>query len=435
MSESIEEFERKLKEKLKKETEQNSLAEFEKQMQGQNPQPPQASGDSVVVPKNILLSFVSDATGCGHIRNVFPLTYLNSIFGKDGRMLTMLSPIFIFQPEILARCKAILFQRQMTPGHLQVIKAYKQHQQQLQYKMIWDMDDFIWGANEEQGGHVEDGVPSYNFGAKHITPEIKACSVEIMNLMDEITVSTEPMKDYIVSVLKVKPKVTVLPNAVPMYFWGTKRKEPIKEDLIKPRVIYTGSPTHYLNPIPPRPASPQEPQGFPGDSTKKLGDFGNAWKDWVIKNVKEDKITFIVMGGLPWFFEEIRDKIVICDWIDSYRYHLLVKEQNADFGIMPLVPNNFNRCKSDIKYIEHCAEGIVAIGTTFKDSSVSPYDNCRLKVSNDCTVEDIDKIFWETCKKENFNKVREEQYNDFYNQGRYLESPQFVNLMTSIYFN
>ena len=150
-------------------------------------------------------------------------------------------------------------------------------------------------------------------------------------------------------------------------FGGNTIKNDIVEDIKKPRVLYTGSPTHYNN------------------NEKLLGDWDNAWKDWVIKSVENDKIEFVVMGGLPWFLEEIKEKITVVPWVDSYRYHIAVKEQRAHFGIMPLVPNNFNHGKSDIKAIEHYADGVVCIGTTFTNGKPSPYDNNPVTIPDNCT--------------------------------------------------
>ena len=421
----------------------SDLKEFEEQlrnMQKQQPtnqqpvQPPPGSQPIQVV-KNIVLSYVSDAAGCGHIRNIFPMTFINSIFAKTGAILPIITPFFIFQEDLLARTKALYFQRQMTPEHLQIIRIYKEHQPRLQYKMIWEIDDFIWGHNELQGGTKEDGVPSYNFGYPNITDDIKSCSVEIMKLMDHITVSTQFLADYIKNELKVNVPITVLQNTIPSYFWGNVRKTPITERIKKPRVIYTGSPTHYRNPLDARPPSPQEPNGFPGDPVKMLGDFDNAWKDWVIKSVNNDKIEFICMGGLPWFFNEIKDKITILNWVDSFKYHMLVKEQKADFGIMPLTCNNFNRGKSDIKAIEHYADGVVCIGTTFIDGTPSPYDNNPLSLPIDCTVEDIDNLFDMYCEPEHYNFILEEQYKKLNTEGRWLESPDYINKFVNILMN
>lgn len=394
-------------------TANDEMAQFEQMLKGQNPQAQQPHMQQVK--KSIILSHVSDTTGCGHIRNIFPMTFLNNLFGKTGDLLTITSPVFIHQTDILARARSIFFQRQMTKAHYDILVQYKQAQPNLKYKMVWDMDDFIWGANEEQGGDKEDGVPTYNFGSPNIGDEVKEYSVKIMNLMDVCTFSTQYLADYAKNVLKVKPPCIVLPNAIPSYFWGLEKKKPITERIEKPSVLYTGSPTHYHN------------------GRRLLGDFENAWKDWVIKSVNEDKIKFTCMGGLPWFFEEIKDKITVIDWVDSFRYHLAVKSVNADFGIAPLVPNNFNYSKSDIKHIELCSQGIASIGTVFSNGKPSPYDGNELKLPDTCTVEDIDAMFDKYCEPEHFNEVIEKQYEMMERDGRFLESPQYVNLLTSIF--
>ena len=80
------------------------------------------------IQKNVVISYPSDSTGCGHIRNIFPMQYLNSVFGKSGRFnLLMGAPgMFIWQPEILQRTRSIYFQRTMAPQHIPHIKQYKE---------------------------------------------------------------------------------------------------------------------------------------------------------------------------------------------------------------------------------------------------------------------------------------------------------------------
>ena len=407
----------------------NELEEFEKQLNGEAPKEQQPQ-QVVQVQKNIILSYISDAAGCGHIRNLFPMTYINSIYAKTGQLLTMVSPVFVWQHDILLKTRAIFFQRQMSPMHYEIIKKYKEIQSQYKFKMVWDMDDFVWGRNEEQGGTVEDGVPSYNFGSHGITEDIVENSVKIMKLMDTITVSTQFLADYIRENFGCKD-VMVVPNAIPSYFWGNRRKPMIKSRLEKPRVIYTGSPTHYMNPVAPRPASPQEPNGYAGNPTRKPGDFGNAWLDWVIKSVNENKIDFTCLGGLPYFFEPIKDKIKVVNWVDSFNYHNVVINARPDFSIMPLVKNNFNKSKSDLKYIESCACGAVAIGSYFDDETSwvnqGPYYNCLAKVKYKATVEDIDKLFNKLCEPEVYNDILSKQYAKLVEDGRYLESVQYVD--------
>lgn len=392
------------------------LNEFKEQIKNvnvpQNNQQPQQQ-----IPKNILLSFPSDVTGCGHIRNIFPLMFVNSVFARTGNLVPMVSPTFIFQPDILARTRTIFFQRQMSPEHLNIIKQYKQRQSQFQYKMVWEIDDLIWGHNELQGGSKDDGVPSYNQGWKNITDTVKQSSVEIMKMMDKITVSTQWLADYITNELGVDVPVVVVQNTIPRFFWGEDKKEDITTDIEKPNVLYTGSPTHYNN------------------ENKMLGDFDNSFKDWVIKNVNDDKINFTCMGGLPWFFESIKDKIKVINWVGSFNYHNVVKSVKADIAIMPLIPNNFNRGKSDIKYIEHAMDGVPTIGTTFSDGTTSPYDHCPITVPDNVTIEELDKVFWDLCKVERYNKVKNAQYEYIEQNGRILESKEYIDHFVNTLIN
>lgn len=408
----------KFQQELKKNTDSNPvpLAEFEKQLQtGNVGTPGVVPTNQVKVQKNIVLSFVSDATGCGHIRNVFPMTFLNGIFGKTGQLMTVVSPFFITQQDILIKARSIYFQRQMSPQHLGTIQEFKRLQQHFKYKMVWDMDDFIWGKNELQGGNKEDGVPSYNFGMPGITPEVKSASVEIMNMMDICTFSTQYLADYAKNVLKVKAQCIVLPNVLPKFHWGEDKKPDITERLVKPRVLYNGSPTHYHN------------------VKKLLGDFENPWRKWVIDMVNEDKIDFHVMGGLPWFFESIKKKIKMYDWVDSYRYHNLVKSVKADLAIMPLVPNSFNYSKSDLKYLEMSIIGAPACGSVFTNSKPSPYDVCVCKMPDDCTIDDINEWFDKICEPEEYNRVKNLQYKFLEEDHRYMEDSNYINLLTQIF--
>jgi len=368
----------------------------------------------VKINKNIVMNFYSDASGCGHIRSLFPMNYLNSLFVKTGKLLTISTMEFMFQEHILIKSRSLYFQRHMAPQHLKIISDYKANQDKFKYKMVWDMDDMIWGKNELQGGTINTGIPTYNFGSKSIGDTIKKSSIEIMNMMDLISVSTPFLKEYLEKEIKVKPKVSVMQNSVPMFLWGNDKKTYIKEPIKKPRVIYTGSPTHYSN------------------TEKKLGDWDNAWVDWVKKSVKAGEIEFIVMGGLPFFFECIKDKIEIIEWVNSYNYHLEVKGAKADFGIIPLVQNDFNRSKSNLKFLEYAAAGIVGIGTTFVDGTISPYSSMPLSVPCDTTVDGIDSVFKAATQPDIYNSVLDKQYNYLTDNDHWLESHNYINKFLKI---
>lgn len=365
------------------------------------------------VKKNIMLGFKSDETGCGHIRTIFPFNYLNAVFGKEGIINPIISPNFINQQDILIKTRSILFQRQMSPEHLEVVKEYKRMQKVLKYKLIYDIDDLLWGKNETNGGDKFHGIPSYSFSANRVTDEMRDSSIEIMKNVDLVTVSTQYLKDYISKLIDTP--IEVLKNTVPMYLYGHRESIIKTDDIKKPVVLYNGAPGHYSN------------------EQKRKGDWENSWYDWVLKSVKNDEIELKVMGGLPYFLEDVKDKIESFGWVNSFQYARLMRMLKPDFVISPLIQNEFNSAKSDIKMVESYAIGAIHIGSTFSNGDVSPYDNNVISVPDNCDVNFIDNVFKECIIKDRFNTIVEKQYQVLEQTGRYTESPAFVNQLATIF--
>lgn len=361
------------------------------------------------VKKNIVISVVSDYTGCGHIRNILPSVYINAIFGKQGAIQVINTPIAINDPTILSRTRTIFFQRTMGPHTPSILMHFKELQKQYKFKMVYDIDDFIWSGDSD-GEHI----PEYNFGREGITPEVSSSAITNMKMMDIVCVSTQFLKDYIASKGIDPNKIVVVHNTLPNYLWGGNKKSPITERIVKPRVLWSSSPTHWH------------------DQIKLAGDMENSWKDWVIKSVKEDKIDYIQMGGCPWFFEEIKDKITIYPWVNSLHYPQTVKSIGADFGIAPLVPNYFNYSKSAIKYQEYCMSGIVGIGSVFTNGKPSPYDISLTQAKDDITVDEIDEMFDRLCEVDVYNDILNEQYKQIEDNDWVTESSGYINLLTNI---
>lgn len=369
----------------------------------------------IKVKKNIILVYLSDSTGCGHVRSIFPFTYINAVFGKKHDMNPIITSAFIRQQDILVRTRSILFQRQMTPEHLNMIRFYKNIQPQFKFKMIYDIDDLLWGKNEEHGGNETEGIPSYNFASDRVSEEMKQCSLESMKLMDKVTVSTQYLKDHLQNVEKIETPIEVLQNSVPVYLYGHRDKQFIQENIKKPKILLNQSPTHYSN------------------VKKKKGDFNNAWCDYIIKNVKENKIDVSVIGGLPFYFEEIKDKIKVINWLNALQYPNKMKQIKPNFVISPLVYNKFNSAKSDIKKIETQAIGSVHIGTVFESGEVSPYDGNIVKIKDTCTVKEIEDTINSLCDKDIYNDLVNRGYKELEDQNRYTESSKYINQLVNIF--
>jgi hypothetical protein len=362
------------------------------------------------IQKNFVLAYPSDSTGCGHIRCIFPFNYMNSHYGNNGDIFPVISPVFLYQEDVLTRTRSIFFQRTMNVHQLKEVERYKALQKKYKFKMIYDLDDFIWDGKDSG-----ECLPNYNMACTKIGTETKEMSIKIMNLMDLVCVSTEFLKDYLINVKKVTTPIEVVQNTVSKYFWSNQgRRAKIKTMIEKPRVIYTGSPSHYCN------------------VRHMKGDWENAWCEWVVKSVKNNEIEFLCMGGLPFFFESIKNKIHIINWVNSYQYHTPIIRFKPDFGLSPLVPNYFNYAKSNLKLLEYGAVGAVSIGTVFTNGKPSPYDGNPVKVPDNITVEGIDELFNFYREPENFNSVIDAQYQILDKNGHWTESEDYINKLARL---
>lgn len=363
--------------------------------------------------KSIVLIHPRDNSGCSHVRLRWNANLFNAV---DYGFNCVVSLHPIFDNNILMMTKAIVCQRFTNEHDLMIIKAYKDLQPKYRYKLIFEVDDQCFRINGK-------GIPEYNTAGIKFNTEVNNIEKilhETLPLYDEIVVSTDYLKMCFEQIFNCH-NIRVIKNVVPRYLWSTDRKKEITSDLVKPKVLYSGSPCHYRDPIE-KGVSSEFPNGLLSDR----GDWNNAWPDWVIRNVKNGKIDFVVMGSLPFFFQEIKDRIKIINWVDCNTYPRVVMAEHADFQIAPLVENDFNRCKSSLRFTESCAAGTVMLGTVF---SGSPYNEIPsdCKVNTNATVDDIDNIFWNLCKKDNYNRVLNEQY-DFINKNQcWIESQGHIN--------
>lgn len=379
--------------------------------------------------KDIALVYTKDRSGCSHYRLRFNAEYMN---GYEHGVTPIVLPKITYDPNLLIAAKSIVFQRPENKHDYDIIMRYKELQPKYGYKLCADYDDltFITGDADE----TNDAVPPYNPAHDSIhknMPEIMKYMKKCVDILDVISVTTTYLKRMFERVFGAG-NVVIIKNVVPRYLWNFPRKKPLTQDLIKPRVVYSGSPTHYRQPIPKMAPgqNPNFPNGHPGQPGDR-GDWNTGLCDWVIKNVKEDKIDFYVMGSLPFFWQEIQHKIQFIPWADSHTFPRKFMEINADFSIASIVDNPFNRAKSSLRFTEACACGCVFMGNIFAKNDESPYreihNDCKIKDTS--TVDEIDKVFWPLTKKDKYNEVLEWQYEYANNNSLWLESEQHLNEM------
>lgn len=374
---------------------------------------------SNIEPKKIVQIIYRDTSGCSHYR----LRYNAAYFGakEEFNLVPVLVPFPSFDGNWLNNTKAFVCQRLVSPQDLEMVKALKANQPKFGYKMIWEVDDQCFAINGE-------GIPEYNMASFNFNKTMKQLNEtlkQILPMFDEIVVSTEFLGKAIRKEFGVD-NIRVIRNVVPEYLWSKGEKAPITEDLVKPKIGFTGAPQHYRQPIPIG-VSPEFPLGV----SPLKGDWSDGWIEFIKDNVKNDKIDFTSHASQIWFLDEVKDKIHFAPWVDCLNYPGFVQRNNYDIIIAPLAENTFNKCKSDLRFIEAAIAGSVILGTDFVDSPyemIHPLCKCKPNI----TKEELDKKLEQICKKEVYNEILKYQYDYIRKNGRILESRFHVDQWLSM---
>ena len=211
-------------------------------------------------------------------------------------------------------------------------------------KIICDVDDNLFV------------LPEYN-EAKAVYASNNALFDHAMNLTKAnlVTCSTVPLADYISK--NYNPNVLVIPNRL-YDFFPYKETEHKENDIVK--VGYSGSITH-------------------------IGDFSDTLIKYLTKRINQKKIEFVCFGCCPTSLREISTIIPVCK-LDQY--YPVLNNLHFDIGLIVTKDNEFNRNKSNLKYIEYSMLSIPTIA-----DSVYPYSNSIVHNESGLLVQD--EMNWE----------------------------------------
>jgi len=192
-------------------------------------------------------------------------------------------------------------------------------------RIIVDIDDNLW---QTPTGNVAKGtINQFVNQGLMMTKSVQDA--------DWVTVSTEPMR---VALKPLNEKIAVLPNYVVPSEWNFKRKP---HERI--RIAWVWSPTHIPDMM--------EVEGALKKIQKKYG----------------DKVEIIMMGTGLSVYKGIKTTNI--PGVPYAQYPKLFTELGIDISIAPLEKNDFNKCKSNIKWLESTMAGAAFIG-----SKVYPYE-------------------------------------------------------------
>jgi hypothetical protein len=247
-------------------------------------------------------------------------------------------------------------------------------------KIVVDIDDNIWQipiGNIARGNEKENA----NRGL------MMTLSVQEA---DYITVSTEPLKNALKT---LNDNIVVLPNYIDPKEWTFKR---IKHD--KVRIGWVYSPTHFpdIEPV----------------------------KKAMEEIAKRDDVEIVIFGTDKDIFDFHTTNIPAVKY-DKYPETFM--REGIDISIAPLLDNDFNRCKSNIKWLESTMAGACFVG-----SKVYPYEKSIREGKNGYLAKSstqwVKRLTWlienkdkreelvATAKKEVLQRAKEDKQKwiDFY---------------------
>lgn len=310
------------------------------------------------------ISFVPlDNSACGwyRIRNAF-----NAVYGQPGIAAT-LNPIATFGGGV----DFVYTQRMCNEDCFNILRSLKD----IGIKVIVDYDDQVWRP-----------LPSYNISPVHWERNYEGMKKYLNDVAYKVTCSTEGLKRSLMEFVP-EDKITVIPNCLDARFWVQEFSNPGKG------FLYAGSPTHWS-------------KGDYGDFPKGLVDYLKD-KHVVIQGITPDFINAAEV--FPW------------TQIDYYHINFLKAAKKSAFVLAPLKDNDFNKCKSDLKYIESCAAGRVCLVSDVETFSIAhPYQKIPLEV----TPTTMKFIVERACK--NYQEILNYQYNIL--NTRWLRADKYLEL-------
>jgi len=249
-------------------------------------------------------------------------------------------------------------------------------------KIAMDFDDDVWHE-----------LPGYNRCAVHVKENYEGMSKYLNRLADKVTCTNEFLKKNL-SEFVPESKITIIPNALDYNRWRFDRYNSPDELSF----FYAGSPTHYDN------------------TTRDYGDFSRGVANYLAKH------RVYIQGIRPWFLPKAE---MVGQWVPVRDYPIQFAKNalRSKFVVAPLADNEWNRNKSDLKYIECCAVGRVCLC-----ADISTYECAHeyQKFSPNCTEQSFKYIVERALK--NYDMLIDYQYNVL--KDRWLKPDKYIELFT-----
>lgn len=223
----------------------------------------------------------------------------------------------------IGACDAIMMQRPYTDDHVTVMEIAKECR-----KRIWvDYDDLLLDIPTDN--------PTYY---QYMNAKTQANIVELIKGADILTVSTAHLGRLL---SKLNDNVRVIPNALDTFILN-RDKLPQRHD----RIVWRGSRTHERDVF-------THAQSIIELSTDR------KYKNW----------EWHFIGDTLWFLTDNmpHTQTLLTKPVETFEYHRHIMKLAPKAMMVPLHNSDFNRCKSNIAWLEATFCGAAAIGPAWDE--------------------------------------------------------------------
>ncbi len=231
-------------------------------------------------------------------------------------------------------------------------------------KYLWPdgKADMLW-ENGKCGFSIEDNISRKDYLR------------DAVRRADMVSVTTEELKDKIVS---VNNAVNVLPNLIDFGIYP--KVEYVKREV---RIGWQGGVSHYEDLFMVVPA---------------------------IKKIisKHPEVKFVFFGDTKFYglFKDIpQDRIEWHNWVQYVAYPYKLATLNLDIGLCPVIDNEFNRCKSSIKFLENSVFKVPSICSNIPPYSPVVDGKNGVLAGPDEWFEQIDELVQDKAKRESIGRT------------------------------
>lgn len=315
--------------------------------------------------------FRTGMSGCDFYRCVIPMEaaqYHGALKYKEIWAEKVIADIMLYPDSFKDKMDADIYlvQRLNTLPFLGRIKEYiKEHK--TNGKIVVDFDDNVFKVSPLSNHYADYGTENYQItfpdGSRHdawkdgVNIDLKKNTErlddikKILSGADLLTVTTPILADVF---REYNENVRVLPNCVNLKEWN---KLPLEKKSDEIRLYWGGGMSHWE------------------DLLLIRGPLKNIFS-------KYPNAKIVMLGWMPEGFEQtFPGRVEFQEWSNFYAYPYKMASLGIDIALIPLVDNEFNRCKSAIKWIEASSLQIPSV-----ISYCSPYKEVESLSDKDLAV-------------------------------------------------